>query len=407
MSTCACWSISCLIAHADARQSAYLIEHTLWMDIREKTEGSMCMRVAIVGGGAIGCFLAARLSEKGHNVVVVARSEQLAALQRDGLLLRQRRRVPRRYWFTAVDKLEERPDIALLTVKSQDVTQACREMLPAAAGVPVVAMQNGLQGDGLAASVLGSEVVLGCVVMCAATYLVPGEVSVEFPGWLIAGEPYAVGAAGTRARAVAALLNDAVPTYVTSNLTMARWSKLLSNLNNALSAATGLPMTEIMRRPASRALPLKVMREGYMAMRAAGLRLDGSTSGVGVWAIRRDPHIALVALLQGALPLVLSSLPEGVAQGLLMAAAHGPLNKLPIRGSTWQSIARARATEIDYLNGEIVCLGQRHGIPTPFNSRLVEAVHAVERTHMYWRPEELWPAQVQPPAVRSAIGRSP
>jgi hypothetical protein len=47
------------------------------------------------------------------------------------------------------------------------------------------------------------------------------------------------------------------------------------------------------------------------------------------------------------------------------------------RLSTWQSFARGTSSEIDYLNGEIVRLGRRHGVPTPVNERLQRLLGAV------------------------------
>ena len=43
------------------------------------------MRIAVVGAGAIGGFLAAALARSGVPVAVVARGEHLAAIERDGL----------------------------------------------------------------------------------------------------------------------------------------------------------------------------------------------------------------------------------------------------------------------------------------------------------------------------------
>jgi 2-dehydropantoate 2-reductase len=44
-----------------------------------------------------------------------------------------------------------------------------------------------------------------------------------------------------------------------------------------------------------------------------------------------------------------------------------------------QDVLAGRRTEIDWINGAIVRLGSRHGIPTPCNRVLVELVHARER----------------------------
>jgi 2-dehydropantoate 2-reductase len=64
-------------------------------------------------------------------------------------------------------------------------------------------------------------------------------------------------------------------------------------------------------------------------------------------------------------------------------------SKLPVLGSTLQSIKRGKNTEIDYLNGEIVKLGKKNGIPTPANSLIVELVHQTETTGKFLTVDEL------------------
>ena len=65
------------------------------------------------------------------------------------------------------------------------------------------------------------------------------------------------------------------------------------------------------------------------------------------------------------------------------------LGKVPVLGSTLQSIKRGTSTEVDYLNGEIVNLGKKMGIPTPANSLMVELVHQVETTRGFLTVDEL------------------
>lgn len=360
------------------------------------------MHIAIVGAGAIGCFLAARLSGPGRRVTLVGRLEQVEAITRDGLLVHDRRNGTRRYRIPAVTMLEERPDLALLTVKTQDLAQACTEIRPHISGVPVVTMQNGVQADEIAAGVLGRDAVAGAVVMCAATYLQPGQMSVEFPGWLIVGEPF--GPSQRRTRAIASLLNRAVPTFHTDHLAAVRWSKLISNLNNALCAATGLLLTEITATPPGRVLPVRVMREGYQVARQAGVHLDHGLYGLTPRAIGRDPSAALIALLQATMTPMLATLPQRAAADVLGAASHSRLNRLPIRGSTWQSLARGRSSEVDYLNGEIVRLGERLKVPTPYNSHLVDLVHRVEQSHSFYPLEALQPPDAAPASAPSPAG---
>jgi 2-dehydropantoate 2-reductase len=347
------------------------------------------MRIAVVGAGAIGGFLAARLSERGHELTVVGRGEHLRSIQREGLLVREADGSERRYALRAEERLPERPELILLTVKSQDVPTACQELLPVAEGVPVVAMQNGVRADALAAEVVGRDAVLGAVVMCAASYVRPGEIEVQFPGWLIVGEPFR--APGARVSEIAGVLGGAVPTFVSHDLTRTRWTKLIFNLNNGLAAATGLTLPEIGQQPLGRLLSVRVMREGVRVARAAGIQLDHTPYGLSPRALRQHSTVALLSLLQGTMNTLLVTLPERTATALLARVARSRLNRVAIRGSTWQSLARGRASEIDFLNGEIVTLGGQEGIETPYNARVVEIVHAIERDHTFRRLDDLLP----------------
>jgi 2-dehydropantoate 2-reductase len=54
------------------------------------------------------------------------------------------------------------------------------------------------------------------------------------------------------------------------------------------------------------------------------------------------------------------------------AAAH--------RSSMLQDVEAGRKTEIDYLNGAVVRMGQEHGIPTPVNDAVTHMVRAREAT---------------------------
>lgn len=360
------------------------------------------MRIAVIGAGAIGCFLAARLSAAGHDMVLVGRDQQVEAINRDGLLVRQADGSERRYPLRAVTVLEERPDLALLTVKTQDVVAACQSIQSYVEDALVVAMQNGVRGDRLAADVLGQENVLGAVVMCATSYLQPGKITVQFDGWLIVGEPF--GPARPRTHDVAALLRGALPTYLSRHLMRTRWSKLLYNLINGLSAATGLVQPELVRTDVGTLLAVRTLQEGYRVARAAGARFDHGLYGLSPSALRQDPNASLVALLQTTFTSLLAVAPEPVARKIIGAASRSRLNRIAVRGSTWQSIERGKPSEIEYLNGEIVRLGHMLKIETPYNTRVVEMVHEVEKTHTPRAIEDLLPPDSALPARTTPAG---
>jgi 2-dehydropantoate 2-reductase len=48
------------------------------------------------------------------------------------------------------------------------------------------------------------------------------------------------------------------------------------------------------------------------------------------------------------------------------------------RSSMLDDLERHRVTEIDYLNGEVVRLGEAHGIPTPVNRKVIALVREAE-----------------------------
>jgi 2-dehydropantoate 2-reductase len=56
---------------------------------------------------------------------------------------------------------------------------------------------------------------------------------------------------------------------------------------------------------------------------------------------------------------------------------------MSLRPSTWQDLYLKRGrTEVEYFNGEIVRLGEEHGVATPLNSLMVRVVNrmASEKT---------------------------
>ncbi len=366
------------------------------------------MRIAIVGAGAIGCYLGARLARRGHAVLAQGRPEQVAALQTQGLALRfADGRVARQPLRATTDLRAEAdfaPEVILLTVKTQDVAEACAALASFAPDAPIVTLQNGVRADEIAAEVVGRSRIVGGVVMSAIAYLRPGEIEVQFPGWLTLGEPW--GRPSARVRALRTVLNNATPTFITANLAGVRWGKLISNLNNGLCAATGQPLPTLARSRLGRRLSLALMREGVMVARAAGVRLDHGLYGLAPGLLRENPSAGLVALLQGLMPTLLESLPAPLAEQTLALAAKSRLGRLPVRGSTWQSIARGRATEIEYLNGEISRQGRALGVATPVNDRVSQAVREIATTRAFVTLEALagLAARHSTPMTQAACG---
>lgn len=336
------------------------------------------MRIAVLGAGAIGSSVGGMLALASKDVTLVARRDHAAAINENGLrmtgFLRETVQV------RAVERLDFRPDLILLCTKTQHVEEACRLNAAFVRGVPLVTMQNGVASSDIAASVLGREGIIGGVVFFGATYVQPGEVFCINRKGMVIGEWCQPNS--DRVRRVADLVSEAVPTAVNDNVRGSMWMKLVINLTNGVPATTGLSVQELAQYPEFIELAVRLMREGLRAIAKAGVVLEPLPD-----------HFTL----EQAQRLLELPLPEAMAYAQLhiptAATLAGRKPELPVYGSTWQSIKRGQPTEVDYLNGEVVRLGQKVGMPTPLNGLMLGMVHQCERRGGFLGPD----------AVREAV----
>ena len=325
------------------------------------------MQVAVYGAGAIGSVVGARLHESGVNASLIGRRAHIDAILANGLTVKgpdQSRTVR----LPASTVLADPADIILLTVKSQDVAEACRTIARLDSDATVVTMQNGVRSDREAADILGRHRIVGCVLNISATYLEPGVVEQNTRELLQVGSPFPESAA--RVDPVLTVLSPSLRTEQVPDIARARWTKLMANLNNAIMAITGLPIGKALRHRGLARLSIATIREGVKTAQLGGFGLDQS---------RR----ARTFRLMSTLPMSLSYLVFGgrLAGNFPADSTYGP--------STLQSLQRGSSSELEYLNGEIVTLGERIGRPTPYNSGLLEAGRTVFARHQHIAAEEL------------------
>jgi 2-dehydropantoate 2-reductase len=291
------------------------------------------MRFVILGAGGIGGTIGARLHMAGEAVVLIARGEHGRVLQRDGMTFitpsgEQRLAIPAALDATAVEWSTQ--DVVLLCVKSQQ-SVAALDGLRAAAGeqVPVVCVQNGVANETMALRRFAN--VYAMVVILPAAHLSPGVVLTyaESPGGVLDVGRFPDGV-DERCQDIAAAITRAGFSCAPDPAVMRqKYAKLLMNLNNALQAACEMG-------EGAREISARLRNEALACYGAAGIDCAAADE-VGA---RRAGGLRY--------------------QEVPGHPRHG--------GSSWQSVARATGDiETDYLNGEIVLLGRRHGIPTPAN----------------------------------------
>ena len=326
------------------------------------------MRYVIYGAGGVGSIIGAKLFMAGFDVVLIARGEHLAAMQRDGLRFKHPNPdTTEDLRITAVGHPREvafRPDdVVLLTMKSQDTAAALDELRYAAGDqIAVVCAQNGVENERLALRRFAN--VYGMLVILPANFLEPG--SVDTTSWPVTGlldiGRYPSGV-DSRAEAIAGDLTTRAG-FISSplpNVMRYKYTKLRENTLNAVHAllapdADAADVSNQLRNEATacfRAARIDYAETAEMMTRAAGM--SASVGGVG----------------------------QGGWRG----------------SSTWQGIMRGSAgTETDYLNGEVVTLGRLHGIPTPANEVVALYVDRMAR-------EKQAPGSVSADELRSEIAR--
>ncbi len=301
------------------------------------------MRFVIVGTGAIGGVIAARLHQNGESVLAIARGENFSVLNQRGIEVR----TPEGATVVQVPVAGSLPDvkwrsddIVVVAVKSQAtmaVTLQLAELAPST--VNIVCAQNGVENERVALRHFARTYAM--CVMCPASYLSPGVV--ELYSSPVAGV-FDIGCwpsgVDDTARSIASQFTNAqLSSDAVSDIALLKWGKLLSNLFNSIEAlcGAGAMNSELGRR---------THREAIAALTAAGI----------------DAHAAQQRAAERA-PLVSYQKVDGHDRG---------------GGSSWQSLARATGDiESDFLNGEISLLGRLHGTATAANDMLTrEARHA-------------------------------
>ena len=132
------------------------------------------MRLLIIGAGAVGMFVGARLAHAGHSVCLVGRPSLLNAVRNSGLMLIEPNAPPRLTSPQCVTALAAAfadaatYDLALLTVKAYDTDAVIHELHAAGATVPpILTLQNGVGNEEALADAFGAGRVLSAAMRYA------------------------------------------------------------------------------------------------------------------------------------------------------------------------------------------------------------------------------------------------
>jgi 2-dehydropantoate 2-reductase len=315
------------------------------------------MKACIVGAGAIGGFLGARLAQAGHEVSFIARGAHLAAMREHGLRLRSKGeslalRVNASDGFDGLGP----QDAVFIALKAYSIADMLPRLLPllhpqtvvipAINGVPWwYFYKEGGRFDGEPVACvdpggamlrsLDSARILGCVVHASAEVVEPGVIEHTAGRRFILGEPD--GSRSERAARMAALLGQAgLEAPLSLRIRDEVWTKLIGNLAfNPICALIAARMDQALRDPAIVELARTVMGEGMRVGLAHGARLS-----------------------------------IGIDERLEMAKRIGRT-----KVSMLQDLERGRPIESEAIVGAVCELGRRVGVSTP----ITDLIHTLIR----------------------------
>jgi 2-dehydropantoate 2-reductase len=344
------------------------------------------MKILVVGAGAIGGYVGAKLALAGHDVTLLGRRRLADAFAARGLTLIE----PEgqfaiedcRVVTSAAEAFasSRRFDLALFTVKTCDTQTAIDALRPQADGVDrFLSLQNGVSGEDLLGQAFGREKIIAGTILNPVSVREPGLIVLEKRKGGIGlagltderGDASALAADMRRAGLVVRLYTDA---------RAMKWSKLLLNLiGNATSAILDLDTMQVFADKRVFSIEMASLREAMQVARAQGIRfvaLPGYPVPLLAAAVRRLPLPLLQPLLK---PLV----------------ARGRGSKMP---SLHIDLASGRRrSEIDELNGAVARIGAQLSIATPANELLLKTFKdlqsgRVDRTEWRHRADRLWEA---------------
>jgi 2-dehydropantoate 2-reductase len=300
------------------------------------------MNVLVLGAGAVGLSVAAKLSQV-CSVHAVCRARHAAAVAADGLRMTG-------IWGEHVYRFSCDPalpagtrwDYVLVTAKSLDTRSLCEQFAPALAAAEVVSLQNGIGNEEIIAEY--ADRVIGGTIITGFEWRGDARVHVSVQAGPVRLGRFPQGMDAAVERLVGAFCEAGIACEASAEIRSHLWAKTLYNCAlNPLGAIMGVAYGEL-AHAAAWGIIEQVTSEAYAVCAAEGVVLPWPTAGDYLGYLR---EVQLPA-----------------------TAGH--------HSSMLQDLGRGHRTEIDFLNGAVWAKARTHGIATPVNATMTRLIHFKE-----------------------------
>ncbi|MEP4198901.1 MAG: 2-dehydropantoate 2-reductase [Aliishimia sp.] len=312
----------------------------------------MALDIAIAGAGAIGFYVGGRLAQAGHRVRCLARARLCDEVLTHGLTLSDFE--GRNDLISDLEVTDDAAvlgtcDLILVTVKSAATAEMGALVAQnAKSDAQVISLQNGVTNMAILRDALPHHDVRAGMVPFNVTKTSPGTFHRGTSGEILIAQG---------SRPLPDLSAPGLTWQEADDFDAVQWGKLLVNLNNALNALSDLPLLTQLHDRAWRRLMADQMSEALRVFKAASITPARFTAA---------PPALVPVLLRLPTPIF-----RRIAAQMLTIDPKA-------RSSMWDDLTLRRRTEIDALQGAVLELGERHGVPCPLMTRVVDAVRAAE-----------------------------
>jgi 2-dehydropantoate 2-reductase len=327
------------------------------------------MRALIVGAGAVGRYIAARLRLGGHDVVLLSRPDAVPAFRAEGVTLR----VGAQEWPVSVEAasdssesaLQAPCELAVIAVKSFSTPEAIDTLqsLRCCSESTILTLQNGLGNEEAFASAFGAD----RIAAGALTTAVDRSGNCGVVAGTKGGLSFAPIGSVPHNWLIAALENTGLEVRAAGDWLGLKWSKLCINLiANGVCAALDWTPAQVYGDGSAFRVERACLTEAVktmQALRISPVALVGFPVPVLVAAVRTLSAPLLKAVLSGR-----------------AISARG--NKLP---SLLLDLRNGRGrTEVGDLNGAVAKHAQVAGIPAPANEAVARIVAGIASGAIDW-----------------------
>lgn len=252
------------------------------------------IRIGVVGAGATGGYLAAKLAKAGAKVTLLARGRSLETIRERGITLHtaEGTEIGKPAAVVATGERSQPVDVVLCCVKSYDTDEAARQMQGLVGrGGRVLCLQNGVVNETTLSNYFPRENIMSGVMYIGAERTAPGVIKCHTPARILFG-PTHEGNAALAQRLKSAFDTAGIECTIEDNIVRSKWQKFLFNCGlNPLTAVTAMRLGSLIDSPEGARLFGALVDETIAVARALGAPI-ADDAREKVWEVARRMNIS-------------------------------------------------------------------------------------------------------------------